>query len=165
MLQFMEQGSIYNAINFNFCGGHDDGQWINSTGWTAVINTFICPSDSNAARGAIPAGTGPPYTVNYRGSVGTTSSSWYWVPGPGYASCRPDPFRLNNPPGDPGCSSASTGVFTYWGTYGLRDIARRIVQHRRLRRVAGRRSELAGRQHPSQQLRHRRHCRPAGRRG
>ena len=45
MLQFMEQGSIYNAINFNYCGGHDDGQWINSTGWTTVINTFICPSD------------------------------------------------------------------------------------------------------------------------
>jgi prepilin-type N-terminal cleavage/methylation domain-containing protein/prepilin-type processing-associated H-X9-DG protein len=122
MLQFMEQGSMYSAINFNYCGGHDDGQWINSTAWTTVINTYICPSDKNAARSAITAGTGPPYTVNYRGSVGTTSSSWYWVPGPGYASCRPDPYRLNSPPGDPGCSSASTGVFTYWGCYGLRDI-------------------------------------------
>ena len=50
MLQFMEQGSMYNAVNFSFCGGHDDGQWINSTVWTSVIKTYICPSDSNAAR-------------------------------------------------------------------------------------------------------------------
>ena len=95
MLPYMEQGSVYDSINFSFCGGHDEGQWINSTGWTTVINGFLCPSDSNAARGKIPVGTNPPYTVNYRGSVGTTSSSWYWVPGSGVRElpARPVPAQ------------------------------------------------------------------------
>jgi prepilin-type processing-associated H-X9-DG protein len=119
LLQYLEQGSVYNAVNFNFCSGYDDGQWINGTASTTVINSFLCPSDTNAARGQVPIGTGPPYTINYRGSIGTTTSSWYWVPGPGYASCQPDPYRFNK--GDPGCTSASTGLFTYWGVYGIRD--------------------------------------------
>ena len=123
MLPYMEQSSVYDSINFDFCGGHDDGQWINSTGWTTVINGFLCPSDSNAARGKIPRRHQPALHRQLPGSVGTTSSSWYWVPGPGYANCRPDPFRLNKPPGDPGCTSASTGMFTYWGAYGIRDVA------------------------------------------
>jgi prepilin-type N-terminal cleavage/methylation domain-containing protein/prepilin-type processing-associated H-X9-DG protein len=121
LLPYMEQTTTYNSINFEFNGGYDYGQYANGTAYTSVINTFTCPSDINVAKGKVPIGTGPPNTNNYRGSVGTTSGSWYWVPGPGYANCRPDPFRLNNPPGDPGCSAASTGMFAYWISYGLRD--------------------------------------------
>ena len=30
------------------------------------------------------------------------------------AGCSPDPFYLNKPPGPPGCSPQSTGLFAYW---------------------------------------------------
>ena len=37
MLPYMEQGAIFNAINFAFCGGYDYGSQCNGTSWTAVI--------------------------------------------------------------------------------------------------------------------------------
>jgi prepilin-type N-terminal cleavage/methylation domain-containing protein/prepilin-type processing-associated H-X9-DG protein len=120
MLPYMEQTPIYNAINFMYAGGYNTAAQINATAWIAVIQAYICPSDSNVARGAVPIGTGTPNTNSYRGSVGTTSGSWYWVPGPGYASCQPDPFKLNG--GNPGCSPNSTGLFCYWLPFGIRDV-------------------------------------------
>jgi len=124
MLSYMEQTPMYNAINFDYCGGYNYGQYANATSWAAVITTFMCPSDTQVARGPVPSGTGPPNTNSYRGSVGTTSSSWYWVPGPGYASCQPDPYNFNGntPPGNPGCTPSSTGIFCYWMPYGIRDV-------------------------------------------
>ncbi len=122
LLPYIEQGPMYNAINFYFCSGYGLGQQVNGTVASAVVNTFMCPSDTQVAKGQVPTGTGPPNTNSYRASVGTTSSSWYWVPGPGYASCQPDPFRLNNPPGNPGCTPASTGLFCYWMPYGINDV-------------------------------------------
>jgi prepilin-type N-terminal cleavage/methylation domain-containing protein/prepilin-type processing-associated H-X9-DG protein len=123
MLPYMEQTPIYNSINFMFAGGYGACAQINGTAWKAVIAAYLCPSDANAARGNVSIGTGTPNTNSYRGSVGTTSGSWYWVPGPGYASCEPDPFNYNgnNPPGNPTCSPASTGLFCYWLPYGIRD--------------------------------------------
>jgi prepilin-type N-terminal cleavage/methylation domain-containing protein/prepilin-type processing-associated H-X9-DG protein len=43
ILPFIEQGAIYNAINFNFPEyNHISG--VNYTGFSAVVNTFLCPS-------------------------------------------------------------------------------------------------------------------------
>ncbi len=119
MLPYMEQTPLFNSINFAFCGGYDDGATINKTGWTAVVSGFMCPSDGNVAKGTVPQGTGTPNTNSYYGSVGTTSGRGDNNQ-TGFASCQPNPFNIGG--GDPGCSSYSTGIFTYWGVNGLRDI-------------------------------------------
>jgi len=129
MLQYMEGGSIYNSINFSFCGGYAYGSLANITAWTPIINSFLCPSDSNAGFGGQPNSaiatavawgntTYPPNTNSYRGSIGTTTSVWGWTAG--YMTCQPDPFLLNGAQGNP-CSSDTTGMFTYWNCYGIRD--------------------------------------------
>ena len=66
MLGYMEGGAIYNAINFDFCGGYDDGQNINATAWTTLIPAFLCPSDPNAGNPVVLARTGTPNTNSYR---------------------------------------------------------------------------------------------------
>ncbi len=43
MLGFIEQGSIYNAINFSYCAGYNYGWVCNSTGAFTTINSFLCP--------------------------------------------------------------------------------------------------------------------------
>jgi prepilin-type N-terminal cleavage/methylation domain-containing protein/prepilin-type processing-associated H-X9-DG protein len=45
LLGYMEGQPIYNAINFNHVCCWDMGADINKTVTTAIINTFICPSD------------------------------------------------------------------------------------------------------------------------
>lgn len=79
------------------------------------------------AAAALTGNTGTPNICSYRASVGTTSVP-YWANSPpapnagaGYAGCGPDPFRLNNPPGTPGCQPYSTGLFCYWFSYGISD--------------------------------------------
>jgi prepilin-type N-terminal cleavage/methylation domain-containing protein/prepilin-type processing-associated H-X9-DG protein len=122
MLPFMEQTAIYNSINFGFCGGYNAGSSINSTGWTTVIASFLCPSDGNAGMGRPGAGTGLPNTNSYRGSLGTTSNSG-WNNGYGYGCNQPDPFNFNGNGMNPyGVLPTSTGVFLYWFSKGLRDI-------------------------------------------
>jgi prepilin-type processing-associated H-X9-DG protein len=119
MLPYIEQGPVYNAINFGFCGGFDYGQQCNGTAWTSVITSFLCPSDNNAGLGGKPNfGDSPPNINSYKGSVGTTSLAG-WNNGPGYASCQPDPLNING--GNPGCTPYSTGLFTYWLAYGVKD--------------------------------------------
>ena len=122
MLPFMEQTPIYNAINFSFCAGYNYGFLCNSTGAYATINSFLCPSDNNA-NGAVfsPGSTGfgsTPNNNSYRGSVGTTSLSGYG----GYGGNQPDPFNILPANQKPNGTSNSTGVFSYWVAYGLRDI-------------------------------------------
>jgi prepilin-type N-terminal cleavage/methylation domain-containing protein/prepilin-type processing-associated H-X9-DG protein len=126
LLPYMEQTPVYNAINFMFCGGYDYGQQCNGTSWTTIINSYLCPSDGNAGNGKPGFGTGTPNINSYRGSVGTTSlAGWGNVngsgsqQGPGYSACSPD--VLNIAGGTPGCQPQSTGLFTYWFSYGLRD--------------------------------------------
>jgi prepilin-type N-terminal cleavage/methylation domain-containing protein/prepilin-type processing-associated H-X9-DG protein len=120
MLQYMEGGSIYNAINFSYCGGYNYGAQCNGTAWVTIINSFLCPSDNNAGLGGMPQfGTGPPNINSYRASVGTTSLSGAWNNGPGYAGCQPDPFNIAG--GNPGCQPYSTGIFCYWVAFGLKD--------------------------------------------
>jgi prepilin-type N-terminal cleavage/methylation domain-containing protein/prepilin-type processing-associated H-X9-DG protein len=124
MLGYIEQGPLYNSINFSFCGGYNYGFYCNSSAAFASIAAFLCPSDNNSS-GAARFNTGwgnyanPPGNNNYRGSVGTTSLAG-WNNGPGYGSCQPDPLNING--GQPGCVPYSTGVFCYWTSYGVRDI-------------------------------------------
>jgi len=120
MLQYMEQGAVYNSINFAYCGGYDYGQQCNATAWTTVINSFLCPSDGNAGTGRPGAGTGQPNINSYRGSVGTTTNP------DNYAGDTPDPFGIiswkgNGKPANT-TSATSTGIFAYWVSYGLRDV-------------------------------------------
>jgi len=127
LLGYMEQTPIYNAINFSFCGGQGYGFFCNSTGAFATINSFLCPSDGNARGATFQAQNGnysyPPGNNSYRGSVGTTSQAYdfFKVGVQGFGDCRPDPLNID-PPGPGGCRSYTTGVFTYWGAYDLRDI-------------------------------------------
>ncbi len=84
MLPYMEQTPLYNAINFSFCGGLGYAGFANFTGFTARVNSFLCPSDNYAnSGGAITTSTGPPNINCYRASVGTTSAP-YWVSTRGY---------------------------------------------------------------------------------
>jgi prepilin-type N-terminal cleavage/methylation domain-containing protein/prepilin-type processing-associated H-X9-DG protein len=128
MLQYMEGGTIYNAINFSYCGGFAYGSFANITAWTRVVTSFACPSDTQVNFGGAPNSqiqtainwentTYPPNTNSYRGSIGTTTSPYGWATG--YSTCQPDPFNLQGG-GNP-CSSDSTGMFTYWNCYGIRD--------------------------------------------
>jgi prepilin-type N-terminal cleavage/methylation domain-containing protein/prepilin-type processing-associated H-X9-DG protein len=131
MLNYVEQGPMYNSINFSFCGGYGYGAYCNVTVWNAPISTFMCPSDTQVNKGGPPnctpsgpAGWGgnstyPPNINSYRGSIGTTSSRYNWVPNPGYTCCTPDPLGINGAP--PWAKPATTGMFVYWLCYGIQD--------------------------------------------
>jgi prepilin-type N-terminal cleavage/methylation domain-containing protein/prepilin-type processing-associated H-X9-DG protein len=129
MLPYMEQSPLYNGINFSFDMIYGSGGATNLTVSTRLINGFLCPSDSLVAFGGAPSmsmtmyGTWgnqsgwSPSTNSYRGSLGTTTSVWGWETG--FYSCQPDPFNIQG--GNPGCASNTTGLFTYWNCYGIRD--------------------------------------------
>ncbi len=111
ILPFLEQTSVYNALNFNF--GSEDCTavlcyLINKTGENAQINAFICPSDPRAGQ---PDHNATTNTCNYYASVGTTmtwglignQAPWATV---ACATCT----ALNMP---------STGLFTWQASYGI----------------------------------------------
>jgi prepilin-type N-terminal cleavage/methylation domain-containing protein/prepilin-type processing-associated H-X9-DG protein len=127
MLQYIEGGTIYNATNFNFGMAYGYPASVNLTVSTRAIATFGCPSDTNWAFGGAPSSSQatlaswgnsiyPPNINSYRGSIGTTTA--VSITG-GYAACQPDPFNIIG--GNPTCVSDSTGMFTYWACYGVRD--------------------------------------------
>ncbi len=75
MLNYLEQGSLYNAINFTYPpepgpepdgGGSSIGYTINSSAYNAKLNVFLCPSDGNAGKTNI---------NSYHASVGTTTTN------------------------------------------------------------------------------------------
>ncbi len=128
MLGYLEQGPLYNSINFSFCGGYDFGMYVNVTAWCSTINSYMCPSDTEVNKGGPPgsspgtllawgSSTYPPQTNSYRGSMGTTTAVYNW--GIGYACCQPDPLNLVGVPqvGSP----YSNGMFGYWSSVGLQD--------------------------------------------
>jgi prepilin-type N-terminal cleavage/methylation domain-containing protein/prepilin-type processing-associated H-X9-DG protein len=122
ILPYLENTTVYNSINFNFCGGYNYGSGCNGTAWTTIINTYMCPSDTQVSTAHPQWGTGVPNTNSYRGSVGTTTAI-YWsnvTNTSGYASCQPDPLNISG--GNPGCSPYSTGMFMYWLSNGIRDV-------------------------------------------
>ncbi len=68
VLQFLEGGNTFNAINFNFDYNHLSG--VNYTAYSTVVNTFICPS-------AVRNGTG-------RDDKGDPNAAPFENAGPGY---------------------------------------------------------------------------------
>ena len=73
MLNFLEQGQLFNAINFQFSSrGSDNNN--NITVYNTKLNVFLCPSDTNAGR---PLGGTPPDSIknSYYASVGPTSNA------------------------------------------------------------------------------------------
>lgn len=131
MLPYLEQAPVYSAINFCFGMIYGYGGACNLTASTRVINTFCCPSDNNVAFGGAPSSSEtqytnygytagwPPNINSYRGSLGTTTRANNTnTQGVGYGTCAPDPFNFYGP----SCTSNSTtGLFTYWNCYGIRD--------------------------------------------
>ena len=105
MLNFLEQGALYNAINFSVEGrGSDNASAMNATAYNAKIAVFICPSDPNGGR------------VNdncYYGSVGPTTNAG-----------SDTPPRGTNPPctSPQSFQSPTSGVFGFRLAYGIRDI-------------------------------------------
>ena len=101
MLPYLEQGSLYNAINFSWSCWYGTGQQINSTVFNTSIRTFLCPSDGLAGNGSINSDLvglgffGESNLNNYLGSLGTTTNP-------------------NN--------SSSTGVFAHSTAYGIQSI-------------------------------------------
>jgi prepilin-type N-terminal cleavage/methylation domain-containing protein len=110
LLGFLEQNQVYNSINFNW--GCEDSNTIlcyliNQTGTNAQINGFICPSDPNAGK---PDHNSTTNTNNYYASTGT--STWWGLMG------NVAPYGNLSVPS---MNIASTGMFTWQASYGLRD--------------------------------------------
>ncbi len=81
MLNFLEQGALYNAINFNW--GADGGGNCNTTAGNTVISAFLCPSDPNvgSGKGGDQSNTGVSGMLNsYAASFGTdvTGGNYAW---------------------------------------------------------------------------------------
>ncbi len=108
MLPFIEQTTIYNAINFNW--GCEDASnavcyKVNSTGTNAQINAFVCPSDPNAGK---PDHNNTSNTNNYYACVGT---SMYWSQiGTNAPYANLNVANIN---------AQSTGLFTLQASYGI----------------------------------------------
>ena len=96
MLPYLEQGPLYNAINFSFSPEETDGvpNAAQGTVVLTIVNGFLCPSDGNAGRRN---------TNSYHGSYGTTTNSNLFY---------------NNDNNNQGCN----GLFTIMMSYGLKDI-------------------------------------------
>jgi prepilin-type N-terminal cleavage/methylation domain-containing protein/prepilin-type processing-associated H-X9-DG protein len=93
LLPYLEQGVMYNALNFFFDPLVCSSQNYNNTVFSSGISAFVCPSDSNSGRGK-----GLGYLNNYYASIGTTIGT------------------VQNYP-----YSGSAGLFTYGLAYSLRD--------------------------------------------
>ncbi|MDG3006065.1 DUF1559 domain-containing protein [Paludisphaera mucosa] len=97
MLPYIEQGPLYNAINFAFSPEESDGtpNAAQSTVVLTIVNGYLCPSDPNAGRRN---------TNSYHGSYGTTTNSNLYYP---------------NDNNNAGCN----GLFSIMMPYGLKDCA------------------------------------------
>jgi prepilin-type processing-associated H-X9-DG protein len=99
MLPFMEQQSIYSAINFNIVSTTASFPEPNATARRTAINTLLCPSDGNA-QGA--GGTDGGRLNSYMASTGSTALD-------GYGNNPNNPYYGSN------------GLFSDGFVYGLRD--------------------------------------------
>ncbi len=98
MFGYIEQGALYNAINFSIDPMQSNaGNGANLTGRNAKVAVFLCPSDGQA---------GNVFINSYYASMGT--STW----------------TSNSVDNGPNCnagSGGSSGMFYYATSYGLRD--------------------------------------------
>src|SRR4051794_40183075 len=116
ILPFMEQGPVYNSINWTFNPLATNGQ--NDTVTAMTINTFLCPSDGNVPGQSRtnPNGTGAfiVAATNYPNNIGTVrSNNGNFFDGPAY--------RINYPAGGPTVTLSSitdglsnTVIFSEW---------------------------------------------------
>jgi prepilin-type N-terminal cleavage/methylation domain-containing protein/prepilin-type processing-associated H-X9-DG protein len=101
MLGYLEQTPLYNSINFNVAP-LDDANMNSTSSRRTIINTYLCPSDTNS-------GSGKQDINNYAACFGTSTWGMYnWVnPGPGV-------YNNQTPAG-------SSGMFCFGIPYGIRD--------------------------------------------
>jgi prepilin-type N-terminal cleavage/methylation domain-containing protein/prepilin-type processing-associated H-X9-DG protein len=87
ILGYMEQSSIYNAINFSlpavdstapYGSGSANGAASNSTAYNARVNSYVCPSDGTVA--VSPNSVPGQAHGSYSGSSGN-SDVWHWYMG------------------------------------------------------------------------------------
>ena len=83
ILQYMEQGTMFNSINFNFPAGGASAVGtaglIQSTALLTRVNSYICPSDFRQIPYQIPAQSNNAYSQSsYAGVAGTYDIFRYW---------------------------------------------------------------------------------------
>jgi prepilin-type processing-associated H-X9-DG protein len=100
LLGYIEQGNVYNTLNFSLSSTQPD----NATGIVTKVNSFLCPSDPNAGSGSFSgswntdndfsninsysASTGTTYVPNDNSQGGTTSTGLFaYAAGYSIASC------------------------------------------------------------------------------
>jgi prepilin-type N-terminal cleavage/methylation domain-containing protein/prepilin-type processing-associated H-X9-DG protein len=101
LLGYLEQGPLFNALNFNWS---PVGPPSNTSLWTRVLGVFVCPSDPNS-------GAGKQNINNYASSFGTTTDGMYDWSSTAYGGG----FLQNQKP------HGSSGLFTFGMAYGVRD--------------------------------------------
>jgi prepilin-type N-terminal cleavage/methylation domain-containing protein/prepilin-type processing-associated H-X9-DG protein len=107
ILGYLGETALYNSLNFSFGSGTSViGGQVNSTCYMARVKEFICPSDFNM-------GLSVYQSNNYFASFGTTTLTTYAQVGASSATVTPGTV-LGTAPG-------STGLFTFWRSYSIRD--------------------------------------------
>jgi len=110
ILAQMEQGSIYNAINFYYpAGGATEnslphGGATNRTAFVTRINSYVCPSDSDMTPYDISASPNGYNQTSYGGVAGTFDI-WHW-----WCGCPPSPPFGGSCPGASNVEVKSNGV-------------------------------------------------------
>lgn len=69
ILPFLEQGPLYNTINFEWSSRRITAKAVNSTAFNVRLKVYLCPSDRGAFRNN--------NCNSYRGSVGTTVTQYF----------------------------------------------------------------------------------------
>jgi prepilin-type N-terminal cleavage/methylation domain-containing protein/prepilin-type processing-associated H-X9-DG protein len=100
LLGYMEQTAVYNATNFSLAP-LDDYNANSTVSRRTIINSYICPSDTNV-------GSGKQNINSYAASFGTTTNGMFnWTN---------NPPQINNQ-----VPSGSSGMFCFGIPYGIRD--------------------------------------------
>ena len=78
MMQFIEQGALFNAWNFTVEVNGGGSLEINETARITQVNTYLCPSDPSSGTCLDPAGSQIPCgKSNYFGNMGYTALQYY----------------------------------------------------------------------------------------
>ena len=111
LLNNLELTAIYNAANFMLPSNQAPAVQINFTVANTRVAMFMCPSDPNVGSAQFSSANtnnmNVPIENSYAASVGTTTNLTSTTP-PGVTATSNSPI-------------GSTGMFTYWLSYGLRD--------------------------------------------
>jgi prepilin-type processing-associated H-X9-DG protein len=106
MLPYIEQGPLYNAINFNFSPEVSDGtpNEAQSTVVLTIVNGFLCPSDANAGRRN---------TNSYHGSYGTSTNNTTYYPNDNWQNGTNGMFAIMMPYGLSDCTDGSSNTVAF----------------------------------------------------